>query len=480
VLAWGGHRLYTTVYADAGDELWFAIRGTLFSGLLFLIFALYEFQPSQKWKSLIVVVIWLMISFGIYAIPVDVIKPRLVFIAAAGAGAVGAGLLVRALKIRHGGVVVAAAALGALACGLLVLALEGRAQPKFVLEQSHVPQFIIGGILATLVLLLFLGAPYHLINTTVNLVSSSDVAIQQRFTDCFIMSKQWCGSMRAGYRSTEEYACGTISLGTAMAASGVAPSPKMSTQPHSAAFGALLAVFNVRLGYWAPTPNQSYWRTPSLRLWPVFAVQEWLSQNTALLPFCRLTDGGHFDNSGVYSLIQRGCRFIVYADCGADPNATLDDIGNLIRKVRIDFGTEIEFDDAEIAKLRTYPRGTHHVKGTVRYSKIHADALGLQEDERTTTIVIIKPNIAGGEPVDVLQYSWTFTEFPQQSTADQWYDEAQFESYRQLGYLSGQNTAASGVFGTVMLLRVASCSGRLRPGNRLDPLTRLARAIRPE
>ena len=28
--------------------------------------------------------------------------------------------------------------------------------------------------------------------------------------------------------------------------------------------------------------------------------------------------------------------------------------------------------------------------------------------------------------------------FPQQSTLDQWFDEAQFESYRKLGYLIGR------------------------------------------
>jgi hypothetical protein len=557
VLAWIGHRLYTTVYWDRADQLWFAIRGALVSGLLFLVFALYEFRPAQRWKNFIVIGIWLAIALGMYAIPVEAVKPHLVLIAAAASIAVAAGLFVRALISRHAGVVLGAAALAALAVALLVLAIDQKSRPTFALEQSHVPQLIIGGILATLTLMLFelflgkggntrsiglmtfgflmfamlgvaaclgtpmawsamamvglistilgwvlalgwladpnaltihgfykarlvraymgasndrrhaakdaditdavpgddvllvdmknteSGAPYHLINAMLNLVGSSDLATQQRFSDSFLFSKHWSGSMRTGFRRTSEYACGTISLGTAVSVSGAAVSPEMGALSPSAALAALLTLFNVRIGYWAPTPNQSYWRTASVRLWPVYTLQELISQTTDLLPFCYLTDGGHFDNSGVYSLVERGCSFIVYADCGADLGATLDDIGNLMRKVRIDFGTEITFSQEEIDKFHKDPRA-HFMTGKVRYAERHAAAIGLAPDELEATIVIVKPNIAGGEPVDVLQYSWTFPEFPQQSTFDLWYDEAQFESYRQLGYLSGNSLAASG------------------------------------
>jgi len=61
------------------------------------------------------------------------------------------------------------------------------------------------------------GAPYHLINTMLNLVGGSDLATQARASDSFLMSKHFCGSIRTGYRRTSEYACGSISLGTAVA-----------------------------------------------------------------------------------------------------------------------------------------------------------------------------------------------------------------------------------------------------------------------
>lgn len=43
----------------------------------------------------------------------------------------------------------------------------------------------------------------------------------------------------------------------------------------------------------------------------------------------------------------------------------------------------------------------------------------------------------GDEPADLLNYKLTHPGFPHQSTADQWFDESQFESYRKLGHHIG-------------------------------------------
>jgi hypothetical protein len=280
------------------------------------------------------------------------------------------------------------------------------------------------------------GAPYHLVNTTLNLVGARDLATVQRVSDYFVMSKRYCGSMRTGYRRTTDYSCGTVSLGTAVAVSGAAASPNMGAQTPSAALAMLLTLFNVRLGYWAPTPSRGYWRAGSARLWPVYTIQELLSQTTDLQPFSYLTDGGHFDNTGAYSLIQRGCRFILIGDCGADPRPSFHDVGDLVRKVRIDFGTEIDIDLS--ALLKQEPE-RHFAVGTIQYSKVHADSLGLPPTERTGTLIVIKPNLSKGLSADVLQYGFDNASFPQQSTADQWFDEQQFESYRRLGCISADS-----------------------------------------
>lgn len=555
-LAWCGHRLYTTIYADEHEQLWFLLRGALVSALLFLVFALYEFRPPQKWKTLIVITVWLAISIGQYYVSTDWLESHLVTVGGFAALAMAVGLAVRGFFTRKPAPVLGIAVVVA-AVGVWLLRHFWLSGVHFDLHRSHVPQLVVGGIVASFVLLVFelvagrgantrslslmaigflmfvligaaacsgtaawrsltmvslisailgwvlslgwladpnaltvhgfykarlvraymgasnerrgavseadvtdavpgddvlltdlqntdLGAPYHLINTTLNLVGGRDLATQQRLSDSFLLSKRFCGSFRTGFRHTNEYACGTTSLGTAVAVSGAAASPNMGAQTPSAALAALMTLFNIRLGYWAPTPNRSYWRTASARLWPVYTIEELLSQTTDLLPFCYLTDGGHFDNSGVYSLIQRGCNFVVYSDCGADPTPTLDDIGNLIRKVRIDFQTEITFEKDELLTFRDNPPSAHFITGKIEYAKAHADAIGLPEDERTGTIIIVKPNRTAGASADVQQYGWTNVTFPQQSTADQWYDEAQFESYRKLGQISGAALVASG------------------------------------
>jgi hypothetical protein len=290
------------------------------------------------------------------------------------------------------------------------------------------------------------GAPYHLVNTTLNLVGARDLATVQRVSDYFVMSKRYCGSLRTGYRPTDEYSCGTVSLGTAIAVSGAAASPSMGAQTPSAALAMLLTLFNVRLGFWAPTPNRGYWRAGSARLWPVYTIQELLSQTTDLQPFSYLTDGGHFENTGAYSLIQRGCRFILIGDCGADPRPSFADLGDLVRKARIDFGTEIDID---LAGLLAAEPAAHYAVGTIRYSSIHATSLGLTDEERNGILIVVKPNRAKGVSPDVLQYGFDHDDFPQQSTADQWFDEQQFESYRRLGCISADSLFADGAVGDV-------------------------------
>lgn len=286
------------------------------------------------------------------------------------------------------------------------------------------------------------GAPYHLINAMLNLVGSSDLSTQARASDSFLFSKLYCGSVRTGFRKTNEYACGSISLGTAIAASGAAASPVMGAKTPNAALTALLTLFNVRIGYWTPTPNLSYWRSASTRLWPFYTTQELIAQTTDLLPYCYLTDGGHYENSGVYALIERGCNLIVLGDAGGDPDTTLEDLGNLIRKVRIDFGADIRISDDDIKRWREKLPDAHVIEGQIIYDDRHMAAIGLPENEKEARLIIVKPNLSGGEPVDVKQYGWLNTDFPQQSTFDLWYDEAQFESYRSLGQLSGEKAVA--------------------------------------
>jgi hypothetical protein len=263
--------------------------------------------------------------------------------------------------------------------------------------------------------------------------------------------------VRTGYRSTATYMSGQLSLGAAVAASGAAVSPNMGTRTPSASLAMLLAFLNVRLGFWAPSPHRTYWDLPQTRLWPYYLLWESLSQTTEVTSYCYLTDGGHFDNTGVYALVERGCRFIVLVDNGADPGPSFEDLGEAIRRCRTDFRAEFELDVSAFRKTAAYrlegarddhdaaislhePSARRHfVVGTITYDRGHLAVLGrtdLSDDELKATLVWFKPALAADETADVRQYALENSDFPQQTTADQWFDEAQFESYRKLGEFS--------------------------------------------
>jgi hypothetical protein len=135
-----------------------------------------------------------------------------------------------------------------------------------------------------------------------------------------------------------------------------------------------------------------------------------------------LSDGGHFENMAIYELVRRHCRYILASDCGQDPDVAFDDFGNLVRRVREDFGVEIVID---LAPLRPDARGCARqpmVAGDIRYPT-----------GDTGVLLLVKPTLTGNEPPDIAQYKTRNQIFPHESTLDQFYDEAQWESYRRLG-----------------------------------------------
>lgn len=187
----------------------------------------------------------------------------------------------------------------------------------------------------------------------------------------------------------------------------------------------LMTVFNVRLGRWCGnTASARAWRDPG----PVFSnhylFRELLANTNETSPFLYLSDGGHFENLGIYELVRRRCSVIVACDAGADPEFKFEDLGNAILKCETDLGVEITIEvDALRPKEKYGPCAAHFAVGSIKYPGI----------EQPGTLIYIKNSMSGGEPVDIQHYKSMHPEFPHESTADQWFDEPQFESYRRLG-----------------------------------------------
>jgi len=305
--------------------------------------------------------------------------------------------------------------------------------------------------------------PLPILNGTLNLVSTRDLAWQERKAESFPMTPFRCGFdtwieqrnleknyafdktlrkanniTKFAFRPTEKYGYvpNGLYVGTAMSISGAAASPNMGY--HSVpSLALLMTFFNVRLGFWAGNPrNNNTWTHPGPKVGLLQLLRELSGLTNDNAKYVYLSDGGHFENLGVYELVKRRCRFIVACDAGADPDYSFDDLGNAIRKCREDIGVEIEVDTTPLIPKSNGTNGDknggrkqttqHCVVGTIHYDM--ADPEG-----EKGIFVYIKASLTGDEPADVLNYQTGHTTFPHQSTADQWFSESQFESYRRLG-----------------------------------------------
>ncbi|HSE18792.1 MAG TPA: patatin-like phospholipase family protein [Pyrinomonadaceae bacterium] len=274
------------------------------------------------------------------------------------------------------------------------------------------------------------------INTTLNLVGGDNLAWQQRKAEPFSVSPLHAGCFRLGYRDSRFYGgrdVGGISIGTAAAISGAAASSNMGYYTTSPVLSLVLTFFNVRLGWWLGNPGSAGKDTFELRA-PRSSVKPVLEEAFGMTDdenkYIYLTDGGHFENLGIYEMVLRRCHLIVISDAAADPDYNFGDLGNAIRKVRIDLGVPIEFTAMPIfspdSKDYDKKKGMYWAVGRIRYSCIDGDV-------QDGLLVYIKPAVYGREPGDVLEYKKSHPTFPHQSTADQFFDEPQFESYRILG-----------------------------------------------
>ena len=284
--------------------------------------------------------------------------------------------------------------------------------------------------------------PYHVVNAALNLVGGERLAWQERKAESFTFSPLYCGSSNHGYRPTWSSSAPDaqgyggsrgLTLGTAMTISGAAVSPNMGYHS-STIVSFVLTLFNVRLGWWLGNPGHAgrdvYQRSaPKSSL--ALIRDEALGRTDARHPYVYLSDGGHFDNLGLYEMVLRRCHTIVVSDGGCDPTASFQDLGNAVRKIRIDLGIPVEFTEPPFAihardGVGAAKAGKYCAIGRIKYGCVDKGA----EDG---VLLYLKPAFYGEEPKDVLNYARTSAAFPHESTGDQFFSESQFESYRALG-----------------------------------------------
>jgi hypothetical protein len=271
--------------------------------------------------------------------------------------------------------------------------------------------------------------PFPLLNCALNLAGSADLALNTRHSASFSLSPLHCGADRpkVGYARTGRSQAsahsfaGGIKLGQAVSISGAAASPNMgyNTSPLVA---FLLTMFNVRLGWWFPNPGRSAWNARGLRFSIYYLTRELFGSADENRLFLNVSDGGHFENLGIYELIRRRCKVIIASDAECDECLHFGGLGNLIRIAETDFGATIDIDVKSIRSQKDSLSLAHCAVGKIKYDN---GSLGY--------LIYLKASSSGDEEVGVTQYRAAHPTFPHETTANQFFTEDQFESYRKLG-----------------------------------------------
>lgn len=301
--------------------------------------------------------------------------------------------------------------------------------------------------------------PYHVINTNVVLVNSEVPTYQHRGGDNFILSPLYCGSNSTGWCPTEKFMEGRMTMATAVAISGAAANPNTGVGgvglTRNLFVSLAMSLLNLRLGYWALRPDQqdceereqerSKWRglgrTPNHFRPGAYSFGNALGIERLGFRegrrFVQLSDGGHFENTGLYELIRRRVRLAIVCDGGADLDFSFSDVQTTVRRVEEDFGARIKLltknsPDQIVPKTQPdsfYPKHAEfadqgHMVGHITYA-----------DGSDGWLIFMKTTMIAGVSFKVKGYKAQNPNFPDQTTADQFFDEVQFEAYRELGFV---------------------------------------------
>ena len=253
---------------------------------------------------------------------------------------------------------------------------------------------------------------------------------------------------------TDEELRRPLTLGAWIGTSGAAFSTGIGRET-SLGVSLLLGAANVRLGTWWESslgrpagPGLVTRLTDKVFRTQTYLLHEFTAQFHGLArPWQYLSDGGHFENTALYELLrpERQVRLIVACDNGADPQYRFTDLANLIRLVRIDMQIELEVDDGVMGDqvlaplfgvpddFRPREKGERSAEAAAREPVallLRATPAGRRQP--SSWIVLLKPRVRRDSAADVREYAGRRPDFPQESTIDQFFDEAQWESYRKL------------------------------------------------
>ncbi|ABD08529.1 conserved hypothetical protein [Rhodopseudomonas palustris HaA2] len=303
--------------------------------------------------------------------------------------------------------------------------------------------------------------PYHLLNAHAILVNEpDDPKLALRGGDNFLISPAIIGSSATGWMRSRDYLRlqGPLTLASAMAASGAATNANAgyigTGVTRDRFLSAVMSILNIRLGLWVGNPR---W----LAAKSLFGLQV-LKAPTYFQPgltagilgfghhrkakFLELSDGGHFENLGLYELVRRRLDLIIVVDAEQDKDINLSALVSSHNRIKEDFGVALKFAPSDKGKgpelflgeeaKNRYPRGLPLAKSPFMVARIEYPATKSGEPNKTGVLIYLKSTIVEGLDFATLGYRALNADFPHQTTADQFFDPDQFQAYRNLGLRS--------------------------------------------
>jgi hypothetical protein len=301
--------------------------------------------------------------------------------------------------------------------------------------------------------------PYQIINANVVLTNSAERKYRLRGGDNFMLTPKFVGSSATGWYPTARTAIGDLTLASAMAISGAAANPRGAAGGHGltrSTFVALaMSLLNVRLGYWIPNPCHG---VPGLLLrrpnhfWPGGIYAATRGGYTETSKWLEIADGGHFENLAVYELVRRRCGLIVVCDGGQDNASSYGDLVTAVQRMGQDFGATVHFD-MQVKKadgngfensspaqmiatptLKDYPKGAEFAEKGYFVGRIDYGQRGGKGWPESGILIYLKSTLIRDLAIGAKGYRGAHHDFPNESTGDQFFDEEQFEAYREVGY----------------------------------------------
>ena len=288
------------------------------------------------------------------------------------------------------------------------------------------------------------GGPVHLINACINQTRDPKGGAFNQDRKGLLLTVGPNGQMathNGDWQQPGSAAC--LTLGSWMAISGAAIAPGLGASTRSGV-AAILMLAGLRLGFWWDSLGLG--RAGSRPQAPVGKYAQFLSELRGRFDGDQrrdwfLSDGGHFENTAAYALLREECELIVVADCGADPRYSFGDLENLVRKARIDLQADITFLRPREPDLRLPISfgSLNELASTDSQACLALARIDYRHSQTKGYMVIVKPNMCHGVPVDLVNFKADNPLFPQEPTTDQFFSEAQWESYFQLGQTLGDN-----------------------------------------